>query len=464
MSNKPISRRDFLKVTALAGIGAGLAACAPKQEATKEQPAAAVPTDKPAVQEGVLLRYWAGWGGEGYQKCWDEIQALDGFKQILGNNTFEVKLSVGEEPMLTAIAGGDPPDTGGNINYMGFMARGVLLPIDSYVAASTESKPENFLEGVWNLGFYKGVQYGIPTQEDFLRYGLNYNLKLVQEAGLDANNPPQTWDDLYAWHEKLTVKDSAGNIVRIGVNPYGAMGEGLWDTDGWMAPISWNWQWFDEKNGTFDLNNAKMASVFGTLKKFVDLVGPDNLAALYSAEGRDTWGGAYNVEAESMIIEGYWHPGETAFSAPEISAQNRATWLPVPADRKGTKAQLAGGHSWTIFKESKKPDIMFKIGEFLNTKDPCTIIWNNQGWLPAVKSFLDSVDPSKYPGLDFYFMSAKETTEWHTPARCEITSFVSNEYLSLKDQVNRNEMTPEQAAEEFQKRVETEYTNQGFKS
>ena len=257
MSEKHLNRRDFLKGASILAAGGLLAACAP---AAPAQPAADKPTEaKPAEEKptaaapaasGGLIRYWSGWGGEGYQKCWDEIQALDGFKQALGNNTFEIKLAVGEEPMLTAIAGGDPPEVGTNINYLGFMARDVLLPITDMVAASAEVKAEKFLEGNWGLGFYKGVQYGFPSQECFLRFALNFNSQLIEEAGLDPVAPPETWDDMLVWHEKLTQKDSAGNLTRIGINPYGAMGEGFWDSDGWMVATSWGFNWFDEKAKT----------------------------------------------------------------------------------------------------------------------------------------------------------------------------------------------------------------------
>lgn len=456
-----LSRRSFLKGTALAAAGGVLAACAPVAQPDENQAQGEQPEGDAPPAEGVLLRMWSGWGGEGYTKCWEEIIASEGFKSVLGNNTFEFKFSVGEEAVLTAIAGGEPPDAATCINYLGFMSRDVLLPIDDMIATS-DVKKETFIEGNWDMGFYKGVQYAIPSQECFVQFGLNYNSQIVEEVGLDPDAPPETWDDAYAWHEKLTSKDSAGNLTRLGINPYGAMAEGMWDTSGWMPAVSWDWTWFDDESRTFDLNNEHLVDVFKTFKKFVDLAGVDNTAALYSVSGRDTWGGAYNSGVECCIIEGYWHPGETYFSAPEIAAVNRASWLPVPAARKGDKVQGTGGHLWTIMKGSKRPETMLGIGNHLNTQEPCDIIWNTQGWLPAVKSFLDSVDTSKYPGLDFYFRSVKEATKIYAPPRCEIYTFISNEYMSLKEQVNRDEMTAEQAAEELQKRTEEEYKNAGF--
>lgn len=150
------------------------------------------------------------------------------------------------------------------------------------------------------------------------------------------------------------------------------------------------------------------------------------------------------------------------FSQPEVAKVNKASWSPVPASRKGAKVQGAGGHLWTIFKESKDPETMYKIGELLNQKEPCDILWKSQGWLPAIKAYLDQVDASVYPGLDFYFASYRDATDMYTPPRCEIYTFINNEYVSIKDKVNRDEMTAEQAAEELQKRAEEEYKNQGF--
>lgn len=465
---KKMSRRDFLRLGALTAASAALAACKPKATPAVEKPEeeptkAPEPTAAPPEPEGTLIRYWAGWGGAPFLAAWEEMQQSDEFKEALGNNTFELKDSIGGEAMLTAIAGGDPPEAGGNIQYMDFMARDVLIPIDDWVATSSVVKEEYFIPGNWALCFYKGVMYGVSAIEGFLRFALNYNTKLVEDAGLDPDDPPVTWEETFEWHTKLTQFDDAGNALRIGLNPYGAMGEGFWYSDGWMVPTSWGWQWFDEDTKTFDLDNEKMVDAFATQKRFIDYVGVDNLAAMYSVEGRDTWGGAYNAEVESMIIEGYWHPGETASEKPEVAQYNRATWLPVPESRRGVKPQGAAGHMVVFFKGSKNPEGMFKIAEFLQSNIACDAFWNNLGWLPSVLAYYDTVDPTKYPGLDFYFRSADEATEWYWPARCEITDFASNEYLNLKDLVNRDEMTPEEAAAELQGRCESEYEAAGFK-
>jgi multiple sugar transport system substrate-binding protein len=367
---------------------------------------------------------------------------------------------------MTAVAGGTPPDAVAHPNgqYLDYYARGVLLPLDELVAASNIIKKEDFLEGSWNNGFYQGVQYGVPANEGFLRYGLNYNTKLVEEAGLDPDNPPQTWSECLEWHKKLTQFDDAGNLVRIGLDPYDAMGGSLQFDNGFYASLSWGWNWFDEEKGTFDLNNEKMAEAFEVMGEFYKIAGPDNMAGMRQVEGQGTWGGSFNTEVQAMIIEGYWHPGETTFEKPEVAEFNRASWAPVPDSRKGTKVQGYGGHYILLFKEAPHATEAFKIAEVLNTTPACDLIFNVVGWLPALKPYLASVDPKKYNGLDFYMSSINEATAWHTPARCPITGFVQTQYTELRESVYREQMSGAEAAAEWQRRCEEEWKAAGFGS
>jgi hypothetical protein len=55
-----------------------------------------------------------------------------------------------------------------------------------------------------------------------------------------------------------------------------------------------------------------------------------------------------------------------------------------------------------------------------------------------------------------------DADEWSSPARCPITSFVSNQYQELREKVFRDEMTAADAAAEFQARCDAEWDLQGF--
>ena len=454
MSKKTLSRREFLRLSALATAGAALAPYAASADT------AGVVSRTPPAQEGVTIQYWPSWGN--FMPAWEKMVETEEIKEFLGPNTVEVKTGTPWEALLTAVAAGTPPDAASNVQYLDLMARGVLRPVEDWVEASEYVKKEFYLEGSWNDGFYQGVMYGVPAIEGFLRYGLNYNAKMVEDAGLDPDNPPLTWEECLTWHEALTKFDDAGNLVQIGLDPYDAMGGQIGIQDGFYPPVSWGWKWFDADAGTFDLANEMMAEAFEVMGEFYRIAGPDNIAGMRSVEGQGGWGGSFNAGVQAMIIEGYWHPGETIIQKPEIGQLNRATWAPVPEARKGVKVQGTGGHYVIFFKDAPNTEPMFRIAEFFQTDTACQILFDDVGWLPGLIPFIEKTDPSAYPGLDFYFKSVEEATEWSSPARCPITAFVSQQYQELREKVFRDQMSGADAAAEFQARCEAEWEAQGF--
>jgi maltose-binding protein MalE len=475
---KLLSRRDFLRTASLFTAAGVLAACtgAPTQQVQQpaaEQPAEAAATEEAAAAEeagaaapagdAITVQYWFGWGGNYAGNAWDTMKGLDKFKEVVGENiTLEPSGSSGGEKLLTAVAAGTPPDGASNVQYLDYMARGVLVPIDDWVAASSIVQQDKYLEGSWNDAFYQGTMYGVPANEGFLRYGLNYNSKMVEAAGLDPDSPPETWSEAFEWHQALTQFDEANNLKQIGLDPYDAMGGQIGIQDGFYPPVSWGWQWFNADTGEFNLDNEMMAEAFDVMGEFYKLAGPDNMAGMRQVEGQGAWGGSFNTEVQAMIIEGYWHPGESMLEKPEVGEFNRTTWAPVPDSRKGTKVQGYGGHYVIIFNDSQNKEAMFKVGEFLNTNEACDVIFQSVGWLPGLIPFLDTVDPSTFPGLQFYFDSIEQATEWSSPARCPITAFVSTTYQQLREAHYREQMTAQEAAAEFQTRVEEEWINAGF--
>jgi hypothetical protein len=72
------------------------------------------------------------------------------------------------------------------------------------------------------------------------------------------------------------------------------------------------------------------------------------------------------------------------------------------------------------------------------------------------------VDPSPYPGLDFYINSVNEATEWNYPLWVEIESFVSTKYNEYFEKVYRGEMTGKDAAAALQEDAEKEWKEAGY--
>jgi multiple sugar transport system substrate-binding protein len=455
--SKGISRRTFLRNTSLVAAGAVLAACAPASPAA---PAAGDAGAQAPAAADATIQYWVGWSN--LTPAWEAMSATEEFAEMTGGATVDFKPGTTAEALLTAVAAGDPPDGASNTQYLDYMARGVLLPVADWIAASTIINEEDYLEGSWKDAFYQGTMYGVPANEGFVRYGLNYNAQMVEDAGLDPDAPPITWEDCLVWHETLTKFDANGNMMQVGLDPYDAMGGQLAIQDGFYPSVSWGWTWFNPETGEFALDNEQMVESFEVMGEFIKIAGPDNMAGMRQVEGQGGWGGSFNASVQAMIIEGYWHPGETAIQKPEVAEHNRATWAPVPTSRTGAKVQGTGGHYVIFFREAGNTAGMFKVAEFLNTTLAMTTIFNNTGWLPGRPDFLESVDPAAYPGLEFYFRTVDEATEWSSPARCPITQYVSQQYAQIRESNYRGEITAAEAAAELQNRAVEEYRNAGF--
>jgi len=477
MNDKKVNRRDFLKSAAILSAGGLLAACAPAAQpaaATKapesaptattaaEAPAATPTNPPPAGSSEKTLEFWSGWGDSTYGQCWKKIVETDEFKSLVGGQNVECKLGIDDTALLTAIAGGTPPDGASNINYIDYMSRDVALPVDDFVKASKVVNKADFLEAQWDIGAYKGKQYGLPAIECFVQQGLTYNEKLVKDAGLDPDKPPETWDDLYEWHKAITKTDASGNVKVIGYNPTDFMGQTIWASSAWDVSTSWGFDWYDENSGKFNLNNDSMVDYFKTSKRFVDLIGMDKMTAFYGVQGQGSWGGAYYSGTLATMLDGYWEPGEIASVSADLSKINRSSWIPVPASKKGTRAQGAGGHIVLVFKGAKHNELMYKISEWLTTQTPSDINFKTVGWLPARAKYLDSVDPKTYTGLEFFLKSAKEATYWGKTYKCPITNFIGTIYPQVREDVYRGNTTPEKAAADLQKRSEDELKKQGF--
>ena len=452
-----LSRRDFLKSAAVAAGGLLLAGCTPAAPKAGEQEA---PQGEAPGVEPQTIQYWVFWGS--YQNVVEDITPP--LLEYIKPHKIDIKTGVeADQVFMTAVAGGTPPDIGTGHRYINYMSKGQVVDIGNFVATSNVIKQENFPTPNWDACFYEGKMYGIPANECFFRRGLNYNTRMLEEAGLDPKAVPDTWEELFDWHKTLTKFDSAGNLIQIGLDPYDAEAS-VWSTDGYGQAEMFGADWYDPETKEINLDSDEIAESFDVMGEFVKVIGPDNLAGMRGVEGQGTWGGSFNAQVQAMIIEGYWHPGETKQEAPDVSPLNACTWVPVPKRMKGTKMQFAGGHMVFLYKGAKvDPAITFKVGEFLQMNEHCEPVFKKIGWLPAYKPYLDTVDYSIYPGLDFYFKSITETNKWNGWLKFPLEGFVEQNIGAIREQHFRGELkTGKDAAKALQDMVMKEWKEQGL--
>jgi len=454
MNLNALSRRQFLQLSALASSAAALAACAPAAAPAGGEPAAAGGEAAPAA-EGAVLSYWMGWSN--LDPALAQFVESEEWKAHMGEITFEYKGAVNDEAMLTAIAGGNPPDCHSNHDYPNYFARGAAIPVNDMVEASSIVKKEAMLDWAWDYAFFGGQMIGVPGIESYVQWGLNYNTDAAEKAGLDTSALPVTWSEVMEWHEALTTKDDAGNLLVMGLDPGDAMGG---DVD--FGQASYGVKWYDEENKQFSLDDDRVAAYLGTAAEFIRFAGPDQFAGMRQVQGNGQWGAAFEAGVQTMIIEGYWHPGEAQINKPEIAQYNRATWAPVSDDRSDAKMQAVNAHFVQILKDGKNPTDAFKLGEFFNTTYACDVIFKEVGWIHPLKEFIPMIDANAFPGLSFYIDSEAQATEWYLLRRCPIHWFVKTQLDEIRDLIAREQMTADEGSAELQKRALDEFEAQGL--
>ena len=96
--------------------------------------------------------------------------------------------------MGAAIAAGEPPDIASiDLIYTpAFASAGQLVDITEFVRELPYA--DDLTPAHMNLGLYEGRNYAVPTAVD--GSFMAFNVDLFEQAGLDPDNPPSTWDEL----------------------------------------------------------------------------------------------------------------------------------------------------------------------------------------------------------------------------------------------------------------------------
>lgn len=449
-----LSRREFLRNSSLLAAGAMLLAACPAAGQPGAAPAAGGAAAPAAA--AVTIEWWHGWGGgaiEAFQKVADAFN-----EQKPGFTVKRTQVDSVSDKLLTAIAGGTPPDLEtGNISYSEFYSRDSMQPLDDRIDASKVIDKKDIFDSSWNYASWQGKTYGVPSVESFLRYALSANVDLLEKKGLDPKAMPQTFDEAFEWHKTLTEFDKVGNVTVLGFDPMDAMGGSWGGGDPFYWGAAYDKKAFDEDSKTYHVNEDWFIEVLSTIKKFDDLVGIEKIDSY-----RKNFGGwtssptaSFPSGVQAMVINGYWGPGELAHTAPDKKFIN--TWMLLPTPRKGKKVQSTGGHNSQIPKGSPNADQAFQFIEYLIGDKAADFIYAGTGWVGARKSYLAKVDTSKYPGLDFYIKSATEAEEMHGMPVDPIEGFTGNQWNDAVNAVTHGTKTPQQAAQDMQDALTKEY-------
>ncbi|MBE3577131.1 MAG: extracellular solute-binding protein [Limnochordales bacterium] len=118
--------------------------------------------------------------------------------------------------VTTALATGLGPDVfqvrSGNVPV--YWAAKALQPLDEKQVTAAQIEKEFVPAAIYHFK-HEGKYYALPV--DAQTIVMFYNIKVLEEAGIDTRRPPQTWDQVVEYARKIYKKDASGQTRIEGV-------------------------------------------------------------------------------------------------------------------------------------------------------------------------------------------------------------------------------------------------------
>jgi len=293
-------------------------------------------------------------------------QENPGIKVVLTDLTW----SSGHEKIVVAFASNSAPDVLelGSDWVPEFSFQNVLLDLTPQV----DSIRNRFR--MWEPGIYDGKVFAFPWILD--TRVLFYNKDLMAKAGLDPNEPPQTWNQLLSYSKKINQPQK--QIYGFGANAaerhrlYKKFLPFLWGNGGKIL----------SEDISTCLLNAKEA--IDALDFYIQLT----KSGLLDTQRR--LDEAFMQGKLGFVISGGWLLKEIQKN--NLPLNFGVALMPQPDKNKGISASFAGGEFLVVNQKSKNPAAALKLVRFLTRLDNCLELCKAIG-TPSPSDSLATYDP-----------------------------------------------------------------------
>lgn len=389
MSEKNLSRREFLKISVVAAAGVGLlpsVATALAERAPARQDAKEVvvwwgdpPEDALAINAEDTDALWRQWIEQTFE------EQNPGAQIKWESHGWDEPLRTG---LLTAIAGGNPPDAViGEAFVHEFAALGAFSPVPV--------NPDDFVRGTILGALIDGELYGIPAFSS--SFCFEVNRKVVADSGLDPDVAPTTWGEL------LTNAQAIYEAGGKGENWFGMTVWGPTPKRTYGAAL----RAFPWVNRT----GALMGSDDGTQATFNDPRGVkayDLLRELYRTcdpgialgEDENKVGGALWANKTAYQISATWD----AKTGSDLGCDSFYAPIPMCTDEECLAANTTVGNlTLSPLANGPNPELGVAFCAFLATEEAQWQVAKIRGWvLPTLKKVLEDPTVTTYGPYEGY--------------------------------------------------------------
>lgn len=373
---KAASDSSYSRITDPNVIEVGWKLCVPSQadaEALVAEYVSASQVSATSTDEQVTVVFWNVWGGTRaplLREIFDKFEAENpGIK--VENVTLDGKTDT--QKMLTAVAAGEPPDlymTHTNDLSM-WASLGAFLPLNDFIEKDAFDIDGLFFPGSVQGSTFDGqvIQLPFKVPSTLLIW---YNKDLFTEAGLDPDNPPQTWQELEDAAVALT-KMNGETIEQMGLNvcinclagPEDPYVEWLSRNGGQVLSEDGTEVAFDSERGieTLEWMNSFMDNTVGGYSNMVAQMGtdfPDQRPIFYAGK-------------IAMHMDGPWFYNILREEAPDMVDKVGVFLIPINGENPDAKQQKVahGVPGYAIPKASKHPEAAWEVLKYITTNGGC---------------------------------------------------------------------------------------------
>ncbi|QYR19380.1 ABC transporter substrate-binding protein [Paenibacillus sp. sptzw28] len=393
------------------------------------------------------IDFWFPWAGD-YQRDFKKY-VVDEFEKK--HPEIKVKMTFVEtsgstqasDKLLTAIAGGNPPDVALFDRFLigSWADKGSLEDLTPYIEASGIS-PNDYYAPIWKEAVYKDKVYALPWATD--TRALYYNKDLMKAAGLDPDSPPKTIQELDQMAEKMFKKGKNGKYESVGFIP--------WMNQGFLYTQAWNWggKW-EDANGNLTPNDPQNVKALDWMAGYAKKYDVATLTSFSDAVGQTGMNPFWTGEV-GFVMDGNWILND--LKKYDIKFNWGVTYMPPAEGYQPTT--WAGGWSYIIPKGSKKVDAAWEFVKFVAGKEG-TMLWAKRPTagndITAMPSVNDELKLQDIPNLKIFIDGVKTG---HTRPVTPVGSFLWNETMRVQDLAIHGKGTGQQLLDEVKKNVDNE--------
>jgi len=266
----------------------------------------------------------------------------------------------GFQKMMTMVGSGNAPDVAytGSRYIPSLAEMGAITPIT--VPADRQSE---YFDSIWGMVTWNGEIYGVPSA--FSSKVLYYNKDLFEQAGLDPNSPPTTWEELEAAAKAINENTDANGFALAGakfVSTTSQFFNFLYQNGGEVI----------DSDGNVVINSPEAVEALEFYASLADYAETGPIAH----QREDLWE-LFAEEVVGMYISGPWR--RAAF----VDAGINFGVAPLPAGPNGSSSTILVSDSLIVFSQSEHIEEARQLALYLTSRENQETLDTTWGMTPA---------------------------------------------------------------------------------